>query len=110
MITKIATFISITAFALIGAAAQAKVYDASEGRNGVSDQMLLQSIDQTHSLFGCDVGSFSRQVRSSADPVDLGNMPDVFAGNFDILNDNPVTDSCAVPIPDPDQFRNVAAR
>jgi hypothetical protein len=108
MITKFATIISITAFAFIGAVAQAKVYDASEVQHGVSDQMLMHSIDQTPSPFSCDVGSFLHPAGSSVVPHNRGNVSDIFAGNFDILNDNPVTDSCAVPIPSPEQFRNTA--
>jgi hypothetical protein len=110
MFTKITTFISITAFALIGSVAQAKVYDASGGQNGVSNQMLLHSIDQTPSLFGCDVGSINFPVRSSADSAHDGNGPDIFASDFNILGDNLVADSCAVPIPSPEPFRNVAMR
>lgn len=110
MITKIATFISITAFAFIGAVAQAKVYEGSDGQNGVSDQMLLHSIDQTPSLFSCDVGSLTYPARSPAGSALEGNAPDIFAGNFNILDDNLMVDSCPVPAPTPEQFRNVAMR
>ena len=114
MITKITTLISITAFALIGSVAQAKVYEASDGQNGVSEQILQHSIDQTPSLFGCDDGSIDFSVRSSAESALSsalsGNGPDIFASHFDILDDNLVADSCAVPIPSPEQFRNVAMR
>ena len=112
MFTKFTTIIFITAFALIGSVAQAKVYDASVGQNGVSDQILLHSIDQTLSLFGCDVGSIDFPVRSSADSAHDGNGPDIFASDFNILDDNLVADSCAVPMPNlsPEPFGNVAMR
>jgi hypothetical protein len=112
MFTKFTTFIFITAFALSGSVAHAKVYDASGGQNGVSDQMLLHSIDQTPSLFGCDVGSINFPTHFSADSAHDGNGPDIFASDFNILDDNLVADSCAVPIPipSPELFRNVAMR
>jgi len=112
MFTKFATFITITAFALIGSVAQAKVSDVSGGQSGGSDQMLLHSIDQMPSLFGCDVGSINFPVRSSADSAHNENGPDIFASNLDILDDNLVADSCAVPTPNlsPEPFGNVAMR
>jgi len=112
MFTKIATLITITAFALIGSVAHAKVYDVSEGQNGGSDQMLLHSIDQTPSLYGCEVGSINFPVPSSADSAHDGNGPDIFASDFNILDDNLVADSCAVPMPNlsPEPFGNVAMR
>ena len=110
MITKFATVTSIIAFAFTGAVAQAKVYDASESEIGVTEQMLLQSIDQAPALFGCEIGSVDRPARSSADQAHKGKMPDIFAGNYDILNSSAETDACPVPMPSPDQYRNFAAR
>ena len=112
MFTKISTLITVTAFALIGSEAYAKVYDVSGAQNGGSDQMLQRSIDQTPSLFGCDVGSINFPVRSSSDSAHKGNGPDIFLSNFNILDDNIVADSCAVPIPNlsPEPIGNVAMR
>ena len=110
MITKFATVISITAFAFLGAVAQAKVYDASESPIGVTDQMLLQSIDQTPALFGCDLGSFDRPTGSSADRAHQEKVPDIFVGNYDILSSNSEADACPVPMPSSDPFGNLAAR
>ncbi len=102
MINKFATYLSISAFALIGAVAQANVFDGSEGQHGVSDRAIMNSIDQTPSVFGCEV--------DSRESVRQGEMPDIFAGHFDILNDGFENDSCPVPIPSPDQFRTMAGR
>ena len=116
MFTKIATLITISAFALIGSVAHAKVYDVSGAQNGGSDQMLLHSIDQTPSLFGCEVGSINFPVRSSADSAHnsaiSGNGPDIFSSDFNILDDKLVADTCAVPIPNlsPEPIGNVAMR
>lgn len=112
MFTKFATFIFITAFALIGSVGHAKVYEASGGQNSVSNQLLLHSIDQTPSLFGCEVASINFPARFSADSAHDGNGPGIFASDFNILDDNLVADSCAVPIPipSPELFRNVAMR
>jgi len=112
MFTKFTTFVFITAFALIGSVAQAKVYEASGGQNGVSEQMLLHSIDQTPSLFGCDVGSINFPARSLVDSAHDGSGSDIFASDFSFQADSLVADSCAVPVPtpSPELFRNVTMR
>ena len=108
MIIKFATFIAVTAFALFGAIAEAKVSDSLEGRYDYSGEILPLLNDQTPYLFGCDVGSSSDAARSSGIPSNQGSMPDIFNSNFDILEDKSAADSCDVPIPSPEHFRNVA--
>jgi len=108
MIIKFATFIAVTAFALFGAIAEAKVSDSLEGRYDFSDQIVPLLFDQAPSLFGCDVGSSSESARSSGIPSHQGSMLDIFNGNFDILEEKSTADSCDVPIPSPEHFRNLA--
>lgn len=110
MITKFATFIAVSAFTLFGVIAEAKVADSLEGRYDFSDQIVPLLIDQMPSLFGCDVGSPSDPARSSRIPSHQGGMRDIFNGNFDILDEKSAADSCDVPIPSPEHFRNVAGR
>jgi hypothetical protein len=110
MTIKIATFISITAFALFGAIAQGKVFDPSKGQHDFSDHILPHLIDQTPYLYGCEVDPYADSARSSADPSHQGSAANIFTDNFDILDENLVADSCAVPIPRLDPFRNVARR
>ena len=108
MITKIAIFVSVTAFALFGAIAQAKVFDPSESQRDVYEQIRPLFIDQTPFLFGCEVGSYEDPARDSAIPSHQESMPDIFAGNSNILDDQFSGDTCEVPILSPEQFRNYA--
>ena len=110
MTTKIATFISISAFAFFASVAQAKVFDLSEGQRDFYDQNIPHLIDQAPYLFRCDIDSYADPARSSAKPLQDRSVPDIFAGGSSILDENLAAESCAVPVPGPDPFGNVARR
>jgi len=110
MVTKFATFLTVTAIALIGVTAEANVPDSLDGQNRLSDSVPQYLINQIHSHDQCDASWLSGPVFPSVNSPHEKSVRDLFVGNFSALDGVQAADSCKVPVPGPDPFENVAMR